>query len=101
MSTTPTQSLSGAPVRGRWVSIAAGAALLCALTPLLPLLSITPWSSLIVDAPYAALVLAGATLWATRGSRGRRERLLAKLALGAIGFWLLLGLYVGLELRYG
>ncbi len=101
MSATPTQSLPGTPVRGRWVSIAAGAALVCALTPLLPILSITPWSSLIVDAPYAALVLAGVTLWATRGSRGRRQRQFAKLALAAICFWLLLGLFVGLELLYG
>ncbi len=101
MSTTPTQSLSGAPVRGRWVSIAAGAALLCALTPLLPILSITPWSSPIIWALYAAIPLAGVTLWATRRSGGRRQRLLAKLALSAICFWLLVGLFVGLELRYG
>ena len=99
MSTTPTAPLPGV-ARPRWVSITAGAALACALTPLLPLLSLTGWSSPTIWALYAAIPLAVVTLWATR-SGGRRQRLLAKLALAALCFWVLLGIATGLALRYG
>ncbi|MGH3073688.1 MAG: hypothetical protein ACRDQC_02100, partial [Gaiellales bacterium] len=71
MNTTPAQSLSGHSVRRTWVSIAAGGALACALAPLLPMLSIVPWSSAIANAPTVALVLAVAALIGARGQEAR------------------------------
>ena len=65
------------------------------------MLSITAWSAAITFAIYAAIPLAGITLWAARRSRGRRERLLARLALAAMGAWVLLFIAWGLALRYG
>jgi hypothetical protein len=100
MSATPTAPVPGV-ARPRWVAITAGAALACALTPLLPLLSITAWSSQILFPPYAAVPLAVATLWATPRSGGRRERLLAKLALGVMCLWAVMFVAWGLALRYG
>jgi len=100
MSTTP-EAPPARVARPRWVSITAAAALACALSPLLPMLSITAWSAATTFAIYAAIPLAGITLWAARRSGGRRERLLARLALATMGVWVLLFIAWGLALRYG
>lgn len=102
MNTTPTPSMSrrGGPV-GTWVEIAAGAALVGALAPLLPLLSITPGSSAYLLAPQAAMFPAAAVLWATRRSPARLPRRLAQLAIAVFCGWVLLGIAFGLALRYG
>jgi len=81
------------------VSITAGAALACALAPLLALLSIASWS-LALWGPYAAIALALVALVATHRGRGGRVRLMAWLALGTVGVWVLMGVAVGLELLY-
>ena len=101
MNTTPAQSLSGTSVRRTWVSIAAAAALACALSPLLPMLSIVPWSSAIANAPAVALVLAVAALIGARGQEARRQRLMAGVALGIVALWALLFVALGLALLYG
>jgi hypothetical protein len=95
-----TQPLPGDDTR-RWISIAAAAALACALTPLLPLLSLAPWEVVTVP-PYVAIVLAVVTLLATRGHAGaRRERAMAIAALASLAVWVGLFVIVCLELLYG
>lgn len=102
MNAIPTPSISrrGGPGARRWVPIAAGAALLGALAPLLPLLSITPESSAFFVAPQAAIFPAAAVLLATRRSPARLPRRLAQVAIGVVCVWILLGITVGLALLY-
>jgi hypothetical protein len=103
VNTTPTPSMSrrGRPVVGTWAEVAAGAALVGALAPLLPLLSITPGSSAYLLAPQVAMFPAAAVLWATRRSPARLPRRLAQLAIAVFCGWILLGIAFGLALRYG
>ena len=101
MSTTPTQALSSRPLPGRWARISGAGAVACALSPLLQLLSIAPWSRTISWGPIAAIVLASTTLWATRRSRARRPRQMAGLAIAIVCTWVLLLFMLALELRYG
>lgn len=101
MDATPTQSLHTGRAGRSWVAIAAGGALACALAPLLPLLSIVPWSSLIMLGPYAAIVLAIVTLRATRDRPAPRgQGLMVDLALAILFLWMLLFVAWGLALRY-
>jgi hypothetical protein len=65
MSLGTTQALPGGDAR-RGISIVAAGALACALTPLLPLLSLAPWEVVTVT-PYVAVILATVTLVATSG----------------------------------
>lgn len=87
--------------RHTWVSITAGGALVCALAPLLPLLSIAPWSTAFVNAPLAALLLTAVTLLATRRRQARWPKLLARLALAVVAVWTLLFVAFGLALAFG
>jgi TctA family transporter len=100
VSAGPTQSLPGGDAR-RWVSIAAAGALACALSPLLPLLSIAPWEVVTVT-PYVAVVLAAVTLVATRaGEDARPQRAMAIAALAALAVWVGLFVLMCVELLYG
>jgi hypothetical protein len=95
-----TQRLPGGDTR-RWTSIAAAAALGCALTPLLPLLSLAPWE-LVTVTPYVAIVLAAMTLAATRSHEGAgRQRAMAIAALASLAVWVGLFVIMCLELLYG
>jgi hypothetical protein len=97
---TPSLPRRGGPVAGRWVSIAAGAALVAALAPMLPLLSITPGSSAFLVAPEAAIFPAAAVLLATRRSPARLPRRLAQVAIGVVCGWILLFIAFCLALLY-
>jgi len=97
----PAQSLPDRRAGRRWISIAAGGAVACALAPLLPLLSIVSWSSLITLGPYAAIVLAIVALRATRHRPvSRRQGLMVDLALAILCLWMLLFVVWGLALLY-
>ena len=100
MNATPAQPSHDRPGR-RWVSIAAGGALTCALVPLLALLSIVPWSSLITLGPYAAIILTIVALRATRHRPvPRGQGLMVDLALAVLCLWMLLFVVWGLALLY-
>jgi hypothetical protein len=100
MSLGSTRVLPGGDTR-RWISITAAGALACALTPLLPLLSLAPWEVVTVT-PYVAVILATVTLVATRGREGMRaERALAVAALATLAMWVGLFVLMCLALLYG
>ena len=99
MNTSPAQSLPSGSSGPGLVSVVAGIALACALAPALPLLSIvSTWSALFLAGPYVALVLAVATLVATRRREAGRARLMAWLAIAATIGWVLLLIALGLAL---
>lgn len=100
MSLGSTETLPGGDAR-RWISFAAAGALACALSPILPLLSLAPWEVVTVT-PYVAVILATVTLVATRGRTGvRGERTMAVAALAALAAWVGLFVLMCLALLYG
>jgi hypothetical protein len=102
MTTTSTHLVQPRPA-GRWLRIAAAAALLCAITPIVPLASpsLLPWSAPMVDGPYVAVVLAAAVLVGARRRAAGRERRLAWTALAVVALWVLMLVGLGLALLYG
>jgi hypothetical protein len=102
MTTTSTQLVQPRPA-GRRLRAAAAAALLCALTPIVPLAwpSLLPWSAPMVDGPYVAVVLAAGVLVGARRHPAGRERRLAFTALAVVALWVLMLVGFGLALRYG
>ncbi len=102
MTTTSTSLMQPRPARRR-LRIAAAAALLCALTPIVPLASpsLFPWSAPMMDGPYVAVVLAAGVLVATRSHPAGPERRLAWTALAVVALWVLTLVGVGLALLYG
>jgi hypothetical protein len=100
MNATPARSHLSDADGNRWVSIAAIGALACALSPILPLLSIVPWPVVINGALPVAIVLTAVALWTTRVGPTRLRRT-AVAALVTLVIWLLMYIGWGLALLYG
>jgi peptidoglycan/LPS O-acetylase OafA/YrhL len=102
MATTSTHLMQPRPA-GRRLRIAAVAALVCALAPIVPLASPShlPWSAPMVDGPYVAVVLAAGVLVAARRHAAGPERRLALTALAVVALWALMLAGLGLALLYG
>jgi hypothetical protein len=100
MHATPTQPDLVEAVGRRWVALAALSGLACALSPILALLSILSWGAVLNGTFPAGIVLTGVALWATRGRPLHPLRLVAFVALMALGTWVLMFVGVLLALVY-
>jgi hypothetical protein len=87
---TPTRPDLVDAVGRRWVAIAAVGALACALSPILPLLSLLSWGAVFDGTFPAGIVLTGITVWTTRGRPAHPLRLVAIAALLALVTWALM-----------
>jgi hypothetical protein len=98
MNATPTSSDLIEAVGRRWVAVAAFGALACALSPILPLLSVLSWAAVLNGTLPAGIVLTGVALWTTRGHPIHPLRVVAVLSLLALVTWLLMfvGVFVAL-----
>jgi hypothetical protein len=100
MNATPTQPDLVDAVGRRWVALAAFGGLACALSPILPLLSIASWAAVFNGTLPAGIVLTGVALWTTRGRPFHPLRLVAIVALTVLVAWALMFLEVFVALRY-
>jgi len=100
MNATPTQPDLVDAVGRRWVAVAAFGGLACALSPILPLLSIVSWVAVLNGTFPAGVVLTGVALWTTRGRPSHPLRLVAIAALMAVLAWALMFVEVFVALRY-
>ena len=100
MNATPTQPDLVEAVGRRWVAVAAFGGLACALSPVLPLLSIASWAAVLNGTLPAGIVLTGVALWTTHGRPLHPLRLVAIVALTALVAWALMFVEVVVALRY-
>lgn len=101
MNATPTGSDLVDTVGRRWVAIAAFGALACALSPILPLLSILSWVAIFNGTFPAGIALTGVALWTTRGRPTHPLRLVAVAALLGLVTWALMFVALLVALVYG
>ena len=101
MNATPTGPDLIDAVGRRWVAVAAFGALGCALSPILPLLSILSWTAVFNGTFPAGIVLTGVVLWTTRGRPAHPLRLVAVAALLGLVTWALMFLALLVALVYG
>jgi hypothetical protein len=87
---TPTGSDLLEAVGRRWVAVAAFGALACALSPILPLLSLLSWAAVLDGTFPAGVVLTAVALWTTRGRPAHPLRLVAVVALLTLVTWALM-----------
>ena len=100
MNARSTQPALVDAVGRRWVALAALGGLACALSPVLPLLSIMSWNAVLDGTFPAGVVLTGVALWTTRGRPLHPLRLVAVVALVALVTWVLMFVGVFLALVY-
>jgi hypothetical protein len=84
MNATPTQSDLVEAVGRRWVAVAAFGGLACALSPILPLLSVVSWAAVMNGTFPAGIVRTGVALWTTRGRPLHPLRVVAAVSLLAL-----------------
>jgi hypothetical protein len=84
----------------RWVAIAAYGGLVCALSPILPIMSITSWQAVFNGTLPAGVVLTGVAVWTTRGRPLHPLQVVAVVALLALVTWALMFVGVLLALVY-
>ena len=89
MNATPTHSLDGPSGAPRWSELTCGAALACAVSPILGLAGLVP-TAIITLGPMAAVMLAVATFAATGGRDARSRRAMSGAALAVVVVWVLL-----------
>jgi hypothetical protein len=100
MNAAPGHSDLADAVGRRWVATAVLGALVCALSPILPLLSIVSWEAVFNGTFPAGIVLTGVALWTTRGRPMHRLRPVAIAALVVLVTWVLMFVGVFLALLY-
>jgi hypothetical protein len=101
MNATPTGSDLVEAVGRRWVAVAAFGALACALSPILPLLSVLSWAAVFNGTFPAGIVLTGVALWTTRGRPTHPLRLVAVAALLGLLTWAVMFVALLAVLVYG
>jgi hypothetical protein len=101
MNATPTGSDLVETVGRRWVAAAAFGALVCGLSPILPLLSMVSWAAVFNGTLPAGIVLTGVALWTTRGRPTHPLRLVAVAALLGLVTWALMFVALLIALVYG
>jgi hypothetical protein len=100
MNAAPTQPDLVDAVGRRWVAVAAVGGLVCALSPILPLVSLVSWRAVLDGTFPAGIVLTGVALWATRARPLHPLRLVAVVALMALVTWALMFVEVLVALLY-
>lgn len=100
MNATSTRADLADAISRRGVAIAAYAALACALSPILPLLSAVSWEVVFDGTFPVGIVLTAVALWTTRGRPMHRLRPVALAALVALFAWVLMFVGVMLALRF-